>query len=173
MMENSIIVLRDLIKMTEEELFFRGYHKASEKGMQQHYLRITDSTEDWRNIVFDIEKYYALETENMFMKPNRNIGIQKHPRYLPYFTHSHTFFEIAYVLFGSCRQMIEGKPLHLSEGDFCMLAPGVRHGIEIMDDDTIMLNILIRYDIFVDIFYSTLRNKSQISTFFNSCRLSG
>ena len=167
-MENKTLVIRNLVKLTEEEHFYRGYYKAAKKGLQKQYVKIADYQDEWLQDILDMEKHYGLSTETMFMTPDRNIEISKHPRYMPCYTHSHTFFEIAYVLFGDCRQVVENHPLHLTEGDFCMLAPGVRHSIDITDDDTILLNILIRYDVFVDIFYSLLRNKSHISTFFNS-----
>ncbi|MDO4339593.1 MAG: AraC family transcriptional regulator [Eubacteriales bacterium] len=54
---------------------------------------------------------------------------------------------------------------HLEEGDLCIMAPHVTHGIEVFDD-SVILNILIRHSTFMDIFINTIRDKTQISMFF-------
>lgn len=47
-----------------------------------------------------------------------------------------------------------------------MIAPGVRHGIQVFDDNSLVVNILIRRSTFMDIFFNTIRTKSQIAMFF-------
>lgn len=71
-----------------------------------------------------------------------------------------------YVLSGECTQRFLEEKVHLKSGDLCLLAPNVVHGIEAFQDDCVILNILIRRSTFLDIFYNTVRDKSQISLFF-------
>ena len=47
-----------------------------------------------------------------------------------------------------------------------MIAPGVPHAIQVFDDNSIVVNILIRRSTFMDIFFNTIRNKSHIAMFF-------
>lgn len=75
----------------------------------------------------------------MFFASGRNVMLIKHPRYLPFFLHRHAFFEMLYVLEGSCAQTIDGKAITLRQGDLCLLSPSVSHGIEVSESVTLIL----------------------------------
>lgn len=105
-------------------------------------------------------------SENFFIPPKQNIAIVKHYRYMPLHRHKHVFFEILYVLSGHCVQYIADTRLELHSGDMCLIAPDTFHAIEPVFDDTIMLNLLIRKSTFLDIFFRSVRDKSQLSYFF-------
>lgn len=112
------------------------------------------------------ENIATCRQEDEFISAGRNVSIVKHPRYFPLFFHEHNFFEIIYVLSGTCTQHFQENSILLKQGDLFLLAPGIQHGIEVFDDKSIILNILIRYTTFLDIFINTIRDKSQISQFF-------
>lgn len=64
--------------------------------------------------------------ETYFSPDNKNsIILSKHNRYTPAFQHKHVFFELAYVLCGSCTQKINQDEITLTEGQFCPLDPHV------------------------------------------------
>lgn len=94
------------------------------------------------------------------------MSLVKHPRYFPLFYHEHDFFEIIYVLSGTCTNSFRDSTEKLTAGDLCLIAPDVRHGILAVEDDSVILNTLIRRSTFMDIFYNTVRDKTQISGFF-------
>ena len=165
-MDNYYMAIQELNSWGEDEQFYRGYYYAQKKGKQEIYLQLADEQEERIEFVTDPENIHAHETEDMFFQKERNISIIKHPRYFPFFYHSHGFFEIVYVLSGNCIQSIGEDTLKLQEGDYCMIAPGVRHGIQVFDDNSIVVNILIRRSTFMDIFFNTIRNKSHIAMFF-------
>ena len=104
--------------------------------------------------------------EDEFISEKYNVSLVKHPRYLPVFYHEHDFFEIIYVLSGTCTNSFRDSTEKLTAGDLCLIAPDVRHGILAVEDDSVILNILIRRSTFMDIFYNTVRDKTQISGFF-------
>ena len=104
--------------------------------------------------------------EDTFIPQGYNVSLVKHPRYFPLFYHEHDFFEIIYVLSGTCTNSFRDSTEKLTAGDLCLIAPDVRHGILAVEDDSIILNILIRRSTFMDIFYNTVRDKTQISGFF-------
>ena len=61
--------------------------------------------------------------------------------------------------------MTNDSRTELREGDICILAPEVDHGIEVFDD-SVVLNVLVRYSTFADVFYNVIRDKGQIAAFF-------
>lgn len=165
---NYEIIIDGLKTWQDDERLFKEFLMV-----QKGELVLEDFLKKYESDPVNLE--YAMHPETMstyrpedeFISIGRNVSIVKHPRYLPLFFHEHAFFEIIYVLSGNCTQHFLEKKLKLSKGDLCLLAPNVRHGIEVKDD-SIILNILIRYSTFMDIFMNTVRDKTQISQFFLS-----
>lgn len=104
-------------------------------------------------------------SDELFFDPSADVMVLKHDRYTPLFTHTHTIFEISYVLTGACQQHIAGGDLRLKEGDFCFIALETPHSIGVFDD-SIVLNILLKKNTFDDIYMHALRNKSILTSFF-------
>lgn len=118
------------------------------------------------SIVMHPEILPSRQGEDAFMRVSQNAVLIKHPRYCPFYLHEHDYFEMIYVFSGSCTQSFNrDQRIGLSEGDLCILAPDVVHGISVFDDSLVM-NILIRRSTFMDIFMNTIRDKSQIGLFF-------
>ena len=103
--------------------------------------------------------------ENIFTS-DQNIALLKHDNYTPYFTHSHAIFELCYVLKGHCEQHISGEEFTMTEGDFLFIALGTQHAIGVFDEESIVINLLIKQSTFDTIYMNILRNKSVLSTFF-------
>lgn len=159
-------IIDELKKWNSEELFYRDYYLAKESGQSVDFLIAnTDIAQQDKQYVLNPSTINTDLTEEVYFSAGRNVSIVKHPRYFPFFTHQHTFFEIIYVLSGHCQEITNDRTVELSEGDLCLLAPNVKHGIKVFDD-SIVLNILIRRSTFMDIFLNTVRDKSQIALFF-------
>ena len=163
---NYEALIEELKKWDEDEKFYREVWQRRKKGepLDPLYKR-EDIDPEVREWALDPDTMDPYKTEETFFANGRNVTLVKHPRYLPFFTHQHAFFEILYVLSGNCREVTSERQVELKEGDLCILAPDVPHGIEVFDD-SIVLNILIRYSTFMDIFYNIIRDKSQIAVFF-------
>lgn len=163
---NDNLVIEELKKWAPDEEFYRAFYlrKQSEMPVDDLFNRkdLDQEIIEWASNPATIDPN---KTEEDFFNAGRNVQILKHPRYFPFFLHKHTFFEINYVLFGHCIEIINDCTVELKEGDICLLAHGITHGI-LVNDDSIVLNILIRYSTFMDIFLNTVRDKSQISMFF-------
>lgn len=163
---NYRLVLEDLTKWQADETLFRDAFLVKEgKLPEKDFLEKYRSDPENLEIALHPETIETHLREDRFISIGRNVSINKHPRYLPLFFHEHDFFEINYVLSGSYTQQFEDRSISLSRGDLCLLAPHVKHGLEVFDD-SIILNILIRYSTFLDIFINTVRDKTQISQFF-------
>ena len=69
-----------------------------------------------------------------------------------------------YVLEGRCTHILLNEKYELKTGDLCILSPSLSHGLEV-NNDSIVINILIRRGTIEDIFFNTLRDQNIISDF--------
>ena len=101
-----------------------------------------------------------------FFSPGQAISITRHPRYMPRILHNHQgFFEIQCLLHGKLYQSIQNIPVTLLPGDLCFIAPNAMHAPHVTDDDTIMINILVRTDTLRTVFSNALADEDVISEF--------
>lgn len=156
--------LLQLLRWTPDELFYRDYYYADDAG-KQALLQRADPALTAPEYVLHPERFPANETEDSFFSTGRNVSLVQHDRYQPVFLHDHAFFEMLYVVVGECTQVLAGSERRFVQGDLCLLAPGVTHGVKVFDD-SVVLNILIRTSTFMDIFLNAVRDKSSLSAFF-------
>lgn len=109
---------------------------------------------------------HSLTEERIFAGRADNVILRKHDRYRRIFEHSHDFFEMIYVARGECRNRIENETFVLTAGNFCLIAPGVRHTIGVFSDEGIVMNIIIRRSTFEQTFMRLLDNAHPLSAFF-------
>ena len=159
-------ILEKLHSYGDDEKIYKEYYELlqEQKSLAPFYAKHKNATEYIRYIQHP-EKIEFSSHENRFIDSGRNVSVIKHPRYFPRFYHEHLFFEIIYVLSGSCTQIFDDKSIPLHAGDLCIMAPNVTHAIDVFDD-SIILNITIRRSTFLDIFLNTVKDKTQISMFF-------
>ena len=72
-----------------------------------------------------------------------SVYLSKHYRYTPALKHSHTYFEIIYMLSGSCKQTPDKEDLPLHAGDICFIASKRKYTLEIFND-SIAINLMLR-----------------------------
>lgn len=110
-----------------------------------------------------------LITEEFYFNPHEasSITVLKHNRYTPVFEHRHVFFEMVYVLSGSCQQIIMDQKIECQAGDFYLIGPDTKHSLDVHQDDTIVLNILIRRSAIEFALPDILCGNNVLSQFFN------
>lgn len=89
----------------------------------------------------------------------RNVFISPHNRYTPAFTHRHAFSETVYIYSGQCTQNIGTRRMKFNAGDLIFIAPGIYHTMEVFDDESVILNILIRKGTFHQMFLPLAKGK--------------
>lgn len=108
--------------------------------------------------------------ESICFHHDENISITKHPRYFPEFSHSNSCVEITYVLSGTCTQTFyreqEKETIILNEGDFCIVQPFFNNAKGVYDDNTIVLNIMVRKRALLTSFAEFISN-APLLEFFN------
>ncbi len=92
--------------------------------------------------------------------------IFRHDRYSPAFLHSHTFFEMVYVLHGTCENIFSSHTVTMKTGDICIIAPSVTHAISAFSNDCIVFNFVMKSATFKSVFLNSLPNYSALYDFF-------
>lgn len=103
--------------------------------------------------------------ETDIIPSQRDVFIIRHHRYTRPTKHSHNYFEINYVLSGSCTFVFEKTSRILSAGELCIIAPASEHDIVIEDDSTVF-TIMLRKSTFERTFFPLLSRKDLLSYFF-------
>lgn len=81
--------------------------------------------------------------------------------------HTHNFFELTYVLRGSCSFLFEGESVTLSAGDLCIVSPGSRHNLP-LEPGCIAPSVMVRRSTFDSMFGNLLTQKDLLSLFFRN-----
>ena len=97
---------------------------------------------------YDETHLFGENTEPLFREDD-TITLCRNPRFSIGDYHAHQFVEIVYVYQGSCTNLVEGVMLPMQSGDFCFISPDVYHFIS--KNESIVINILVRRDRFVDL----------------------
>ena len=150
-----------------DEIIYREVHQAKHgQGSMADVLRRWSGDNHFVQIALDPSKYPQTVSEDYLLKADRSAAISKHPRYCRMPLHTHDYFELNYVLSGSCVQHFEDASSNLTTGDICLLSPDAGHFIEANADDVIVLNLAIRRSSFLNHFPTLLRRDSAVSSFF-------
>lgn len=110
------------------------------------------------------EVYFRMPDE-IFFSEKGPIHIRKHNRFAPMPLHHHSFIEMNYIYSGQCIQWINGEQVVLREGQLCLLDTEVMHRIETMEENDILINIIMKKDIFTSVL-GKFSSKGIVSNFF-------
>lgn len=91
--------------------------------------------------------------------------------YLPYTgktLHYHDYFELSYIVDGSCTFIFEGEKLVLQEGNICIVSNGAWHEVTPTQDCTVV-GIAVRKSTFSTLFSGLLSKQDLVSIFFRKC----
>lgn len=141
------------------QVFIRSLSKADLELIQREKMIIPELC----------SKKPDLITEEFYFNPHGALAITvlKHYRYTPVFEHRHVFFELVYVLSGRCQQIIMDQKIECQAGDFYLIGPDTKHSLDVHQDDTIVLNILIRRSAIEFALPDILCGNNVLSQFFN------
>lgn len=81
--------------------------------------------------------------------------------------HGHDFIEINYVVSGICRQNLDHeRQITLNKGNVCIMNPMARHSCSIDSENDIVINLLVRPELFNTAFFSFFSSNTLIGKFF-------
>lgn len=160
-----------IYEMNEDECFYKDYYFARQQQYSfEKFLSGLDMDDVLKRhlLIPEIKETIPPRFEDAFffdLTVTNGIITQKHNRYSPAILHSHTFFELLYVYDGTCSQKLQHTEFQLHTGDVCIIPPGIEHAIAV-NDESIILNVLIRKDTLHNIFYNFLNTENILSAFF-------
>lgn len=170
---NTNLILEYLDMWNEHELFYKKYtEKKKDATAFSAYLDTLDPDYIRRNFLIvpelpssTLQTDIPMQEDWYFrLKEEQSVSITKHNRCTPPFIHTHAFFEVIYVLSGTCQHNIFDSTHLMQKGDLCLISPSVTHSIYV-DEDSLVINILIRRSNIEDIFFHVLRDQNLISDF--------
>jgi len=175
-MSNTFIdqIKEDLEKYTEVESFLRDYYQKNHDYCtpnvmmeNQAIFRAFYEAAVESYTYADNNKHGTYELrENGFFRQNEDVVMNKPPRYFRPAEHLHTFFEILYVYSGHCLNRIDNQEIDMQAGNICIVPPMVAHSI-CHNDDSIVVNILVRSSSFNRAFAVLLSADDILGNFFN------
>jgi len=105
--------------------------------------------------------------ESRYVGSGEDLAVLKHPRYLYPQVHQHSFFELLYVFEGKCINIIDNSTQKLGEGNVCIIPPNVEHSVAVNDDNSLVLNFVVRASTFNQSFTDLLNSNDVLSAYFN------
>ena len=166
-------IAKQLNEFNEDELFYRDYYEAGKNSENlKRFLAAVDLEDAIRRhlvipeLLPEIISYEMDDSKYFEDGSNKTVIISKHNRYSPA-VYEHDFFEIVFVYSGQCEPTIGLDRKKFSAGDLIFVAPGVYHTMEVFDDESIILNILLRKGTFYQVFGSLMHGHSLIGEFFS------
>ena len=150
------------------DLHLRHIAPASQKNTGDRLTLLTNLPVDydsrniplltWNHILHVMRDAYATVPG-----AEHNIILLKQPR-LEVPVHTHTYFELIYILSGSSVHYINHNAETFSEGDFCILPPPAIHS-QSSSPDAIAIKIMVNPTAFTDICTGLLKGQDRLSHF--------
>ena len=170
---NEKQLLDMLHTLNDSEIFYRNYRlaKASPAGFDE-YLSGLDKDRVYGEHLLVPEWVNTIPPEYLEdwyfpMDQRDGIHVFKHNCYTPALPHHHNFFEMFFVLSGRCMHQVGENISILHTGDLCFIQPKVTHSLDV-NDESIIIDVLIRRSTFRQYFYSILQGDNLLSNFFMS-----
>ncbi len=162
--------------LSEKEQLCKQYYQAKQHPDPECLRAFLCSLDAGRLRELDIslpefrsaDQFYLPELylEDMTGDTRANVSVKKHDRYDPLYPHSHAFFEMIYVAAGQCVNTIGGKAISMGPHDICIIAPNIHHTMSVFDDQTIVMNIIIKQSTFKETFLDSFTENSGLCSFF-------
>lgn len=161
-----------MIPLNSDEEFFKSLYLTQ----PELHLDVPRTTMEIESLI--PENARISESSDSNMKPEdflpekhfpylMDIMIMRSSRYAPAFKHSHSFFEVACVLNGSCENHFASQTLYMEAGDICIISPQTVHAISAFSDNCILYNLMIRSATFEQTFLNSLPQQGILFNFFS------
>ncbi len=92
------------------------------------------------------------------------------PNFIPTLLHGHTYYEVVYVLDGSCTHYTEEDVTQIKKGDILIIPPKTVHAISAFNDSCRIINILVKANYFHEVILSEIDTNNSIYTFVESTK---
>ena len=80
--------------------------------------------------------------------------------------HNRSYFGFNYIFNGSCIENIGLNRINLQKGDIMVIAPDTIHSIEALNEDSVIFELLLKYDNFYEMLAPLMKGDHAINKFF-------
>ena len=109
-------------------------------------------------------EYYYFDFRNTLKK--ELVGIVRESRYTTIPPHFHKDMEFNYIYSGSCTFTVNGKTIHMEQGDLCILDSDVVHSADsVKGSSDIVINVIFKKEYLDHMFLSQLSSKGIVVDF--------
>ena len=130
---------------------------------EELYTEVKKYLSSYTDLFYDAE----FQADDLIDHWNYEIEAFLHINYVPALYHTHSYYELIYVLEGECNNYSGSKMFHLVKGDVMILAPGATHAISVFNDDCRLVNLIIHTPTFEKTFYGIFSKEDIFSRFFS------
>ncbi len=146
----------------------KAFEEQGRKASKDQEDKASENLEAWEGYRRYSESLHSLghivyQEEECFL-PGSNIELCKVERYVDNILHTHEFFEVEYVLTGSCIHIVEKQEIPIRAGDIVIVPPNVEHKA-LPENDGVTVNIKIRKQVFHNAFINLLSTDTELSTY--------
>ncbi|MGI6576449.1 MAG: AraC family ligand binding domain-containing protein [Eubacteriales bacterium] len=85
---------------------------------------------------------------NEFFAESIDTCVRYHDRYYPIARHSHSFFEIVFLVRGNCTHHVGNDMIEMQQGDVVIVPPGTLHALYSFSDENVIFNMHISSETF-------------------------
>ncbi|HUM83213.1 MAG TPA: AraC family transcriptional regulator [Lachnospiraceae bacterium] len=103
--------------------------------------------------------------EDEIIPLRRDVFVIRHPRDTRPYEHAHNYVEMNFIVRGEAEFFFNGESRTMTEGEFCIIAPGSRHDL-LISGTSLGFCIMIRKSTFDTTFFSLLTGANLLSDFF-------
>ncbi len=169
----ALNLFQNMIPLTDIELYYRDCYEAAKQGDEalHSFLKFAATNSyPFKSAAVPLEKDITCLTEEYYFENNDNVSLCPHLRYdVPYY-HEHEFFEFTYVLAGACCIENNEEAYCLHEGEMSITPPYEKHMVCVLDDNTVIMNILVKASTFSQVFPFVLSREGILSSFFTNAQ---
>ncbi len=98
--------------------------------------------------------------------PDEDISLIAHRMSFPAPEHTHSYYEFLYLLEGDVVNVVDGEELFMPEGSLCIMNLESSHALEVINPQTIVVNLCLRPKLFADgVFARFLADRNCIADF--------
>lgn len=149
--------------LTDLEEYLKSYNEMESIAINTGITKLTEILPLTSKKLEEIDG--SVLSADIVMKNTEKITFMKHPRFVEINLHKHDFLEVSYAYFGDFTQVINDQVVEMKEGDLTILDTDVVHTINKVEEDTIIINILLRKDYFNQGILARLTENDLISEF--------
>lgn len=103
------------------------------------------------------------------LSDGKMITLRTHTRFIRFPEHTHDFVEVVYMCAGETHHLVNGKPIHLKQGELLFLGQRATHAVHRAEKGDIAVNFIILPPFFSDTLNAIGENASPLRTFLLDC----